>query len=45
MILLSTAKKKDGEDCKKLSLIFNRTINPANIRILNPIAAIKSTKG
>ncbi len=35
----------DGEECKKLSLIFRRTINPAIISKDSPIDAAMSIKG
>lgn len=45
IIILITAYINDGEDCKKLSLIFNRTTNPAIISRDSPIDAAISIRG
>lgn len=39
------AKIKEGDDSKKLSLIFSRTIKPASISKHKPVDAVNSNIG
>ena len=43
--MLIIANTNDGNDCKRLSLIFILTANPKSIRSVNPAEEIKTKSG